>query len=152
VTGGAGRGGVFEIVSLNVSKRKGTAKEPVDSMVLVRGMGAEGDAHAGAGDRQVSLLAFEDIEAARASGAHVAPGSYAENITTRGIDLPALPIGTRLRISESVLEVSRIGKECHEGCEIRRTTGDCVMPRRGIFARVIVGGRVGREDQCSYGI
>jgi MOSC domain-containing protein YiiM len=140
----------FNLVSLNVSKAKGTRKDPVAGIVLVAGSGVEGDAHAGPGDRQVSLLAWEDIEAARASGLDLDPGSYAENITTRGVDLPSLPVGTRLEIGAAVLEVSKIGKECHEGCEIRRKTGDCVMPRRGIFARVVVGGRVSLEDQCSY--
>jgi MOSC domain-containing protein YiiM len=140
----------FDLVSLNVSKAKGTRKDPVSGIVLVAGSGVEGDAHAGPGDRQVSLLAWEDIEAARAPGLDLVPGSFAENITTRGVDLPALPLGTRLAIGEALLEVSRIGKECHEGCEIRRKTGDCVMPRRGIFARVVVGGRVSLEDPCSY--
>jgi MOSC domain-containing protein YiiM len=147
--------GAFELVSLNVSKRKGTRKEPVPELVLVAGSGVEGDAHAGPGDRQVSLLAMEDIDASRAAGpacAGLVPGSFAENLTTRGVDLPSLPIGTRLAIGGALLEVSRIGKECHEGCEIRALTGDCVMPRRGIFARVIVGGRVRLEDPCSYGL
>jgi MOSC domain-containing protein YiiM len=144
---GSGR---FEIVSLNVSAVKGTRKDPVPQIVLVAGSGVEGDAHAGPGDRQVSLLAFEDIEAAREEGADVVPGSFAENLTTRGVDLPSLPIGSRLEVGEALLEVSRIGKECHEGCEIRRKTGDCVMPRRGIFARVVVGGRIRLEDQCHY--
>jgi len=147
----SGRGS-FEIVSLNVSSAKGTAKRPVDAVVFVAEAGVEGDAHAGPGDRQVSLLAVEDIEAARASGIDVVPGSFAENVTTRGVDLPSLPIGARLSIGPALLEVSRIGKECHGGCEIRRKSGDCVMPRRGIFARVIVGGRVGLEDQCRYGV
>jgi MOSC domain-containing protein YiiM len=145
-------GGTFELVSLNVSKEKGTRKTPVPEILLVAGSGIEGDAHAGAGNRQVSLLAAEDIESARASGAHLAPGHFAENLTTRGVDLPSLPIGTRLRIGGALLEVSKIGKECHRGCEIRKLTGDCVMPRRGIFARVIAGGRVRREDPCSYGL
>jgi MOSC domain-containing protein YiiM len=142
--------GAFELVSLNVSREKGTRKKPVSGIVLVADLGVEGDAHAGPGERQVSLLAWEDIELARASGADVVPGSYAENVTTRGIDLPSLPIGARLEIGAALLEVTRIGKDCHEGCEIRRTTGDCVMPRRGIFARVVAGGRVGLEDQCRY--
>ncbi len=144
------RDGRFELVSLNVSSMKGTRKRPVAEIVLVAGSGVEGDAHAGPGDRQVSLLAWEDIEAARAAGADVSPGSYAENLTTRGIDLPSLPIGARLELGGALLEVSKIGKDCHRGCEIRALTGDCVMPRRGIFARVIVGGRLGLADPCSY--
>ena len=148
----AARGGErsFELVSLNVSIAKGTPKLPVDSLNLVSGLGAEGDAPAAPGKRQVSLLAVEDIDAARAGGLDLVPGSFAENLTTRGVDLPSLPIGTRILIGEAELEVSQIGKECHEGCAIRRETGDCVMPRRGIFARVVVGGRIGREDRCRY--
>jgi MOSC domain-containing protein YiiM len=142
----------FGIVSLNLSERKGGRKSPREALVLVAGEGVEGDAHRGPGERQVSLLAMEDIEAERAKGLDVAPGSFAENITTRGVDLPSLPLGTRLEIGEAVLEVSKIGKDCHGGCEIRRATGDCVMPRRGIFARVIEGGRIGREDICRYRI
>lgn len=148
--------GTFEIVSLNVSESKGTPKRPVGELVLVEDSGILGDAHAGPGKRQVSLLAAEDIEAFGASsrGAQpaVAPGDFAENITTRGVDLPSLPLGTRLSIGEAVLEVSQIGKECHSSCAIRERTGDCAMPRRGVFARVIVGGRISRESPCSYGL
>jgi len=140
----------FELVSLNVSEAKGTPKQPADFLVLVAEMGVLGDAHAAPGRRQVSLLAIEDIEEARAGGLDLVPGSFAENLTTRGVDLPSLPIGTRIHIGEATLEVSQIGKECHEGCAIRRATGDCVMPRRGIFARVVVGGRIRREDSCRY--
>jgi molybdopterin adenylyltransferase len=148
---GSGRAnGTFRIVSLNVSDRKGVAKLPVGSLDLVEGMGASGDAHAAPGDRQISLLGIEDIEAFRARGHAVAPGSFAENITTEGVDLASLPIGTRIEIGRAVLELSRIGKECHEGCAIRREAGDCIMPRRGVFARVLVGGRIGLEDSCRY--
>jgi cyclic pyranopterin phosphate synthase len=144
-------GGFFDIVSLNVSVKKGTPKEPVDEVVFVADLGIEGDAHAGAGGRQISLLAFEDIEAARRRGLDLSPGAFAENITTRGVDLTALPVGTRIALGEAVLEVTQIGKECHEGCAIRKKSGDCVMPRRGVFARVVVGGRVRREDRGHYG-
>lgn len=142
--------GSFKLVSLNLSERKGTAKAPVDGLELVAGSGAAGDAHAGPGERQLSLLGIEDIEAFRARGFSVGPGSFAENITTEGVDLPSLPLGTRIEMGPAVLELSRIGKECHEGCAIRREAGDCVMPRRGVFARVIVGGRIGLEDSCRY--
>jgi MOSC domain-containing protein YiiM len=142
--------GAFTIVSLNLSERKGTVKRPVGFLELVAGMGAAGDAHAGAGNRQLSLLAVEDIEAARAAGIEAAPGDFAENVTTRGVDLPSLPLGARLEIGSAVLEISQIGKDCHEGCAIRRATGECIMPRRGVFARVLVGGRVGLEDSCRY--
>lgn len=154
--------GDFEIVSLNVSETTGTRKKPVDSFLLVEGVGVEGDAHAGLiENRQVSLLAVEEIEKASEqlgkSGCaltsaldHLSPGDFAENITTRGVPLHLLPVGTMLRIGNVELEVSKIGKECHTACEIRRLVGDCVMPKKGIFARVVSGGEVHREDSCHY--
>jgi len=153
--------GEFEIVSLNVSKRTGTRKVPVESVILVKGSGIEGDAHAGVLEkRQVSFLGAEEIEGASAqlagkcalTGAldRLSPGDFAENVTTRGLALHLLPLGTELRIGEAVLEVSQIGKECHAACEIRRLVGDCVMPRKGIFARVLKGGRINREDRGHY--
>lgn len=156
------REGDFEIVSLNVSAKTGTRKKPVEAIVLIENAGIEGDAHAGIiEERQVSLLAVEEIEKASsqlrdggcalASGIErLAPGDFAENITTRGIQLHLLPLGTTLQIGGTLLEVSKIGKECHASCEIRRLVGDCVMPRKGIFARVIKGGEVHREDSCHY--
>lgn len=159
--------GAFEIISINVSERTGTRKKPVPDALLIPGKGIEGDAHAGIlENRQVSFLAIEEIEQASAhlsermrggctlagSLDHLSPGDFAENITTRGIALHLLPIGTRLYIGEAVLEVSKIGKECHTACEIRRLVGDCVMPRKGIFARVLVGGRIRREDRGYYRI
>jgi MOSC domain-containing protein YiiM len=142
----------FRIISLNVSKEKGEPKSPVPSVRLVPGLGIEGDAHAGPGVRQVSLLADEDIDTMRDRIPDLSPGDFAENITTRGIDLASLPVGTRLRIGCALLEISQIGKECHSGCAIREKTGDCVMPRRGVFAVVIEGGEVKVEDTGSYDI
>jgi len=153
--------GEFEIVSLNVSRKTGTRKAPVESAVLVEGSGIEGDAHAGVLEkRQVSFLAAEEIEGASAQLAgkcalaggleRLAPGDFAENVTTRGVALHLLPLGTEIRIGEALLEVSQIGKECHAACEIRRLVGDCVMPRKGIFARVVRGGRISREDRGHY--
>jgi MOSC domain-containing protein YiiM len=142
----------FRIVSLNISKEKGTVKTPVPALTLVEGRGIDGDAHEGPGIRQVSLLAEEDIDTMRGSIEDLSPGDFAENITTRGIDLAALPVGTRLEIGETVLEISQIGKDCHGGCEIRKKTGDCVMPRRGVFAVVIRGGEITVEDTGSYDI
>ncbi len=158
--------GAFSIVSLNISGKTGTRKQPAASVTLLSGKGIEGDAHAGIlDDRQVSLLAMEDIEAAnsslkakpgcctKAAGLEsLNPGDFAENITTRGISLHNLPVGTELRIGDTVLEVSRIGKECHAACEIRTLVGDCIMPRRGIFARVITGGTITNESSCHYRI
>jgi MOSC domain-containing protein YiiM len=142
----------FEILSLNISKEKGTAKRPVPKFTLVAGLGIEGDAHAGPGKRQVSLLADEDIDTMRARLSTLAPGDFAENITTRGIDLASLPLGTKLRIGDAVLEISQIGKECHDGCAIREKTGDCVMPRRGVFAVVVEGGEITDENTGHYDI
>jgi MOSC domain-containing protein YiiM len=142
----------FEIVSLNMSEKKGETKRPVDRLLLVADHGAQGDAHAGPWHRQVSLLAIEDVDVMRARGADVSPGDFAENITTRGIDLAALPVGTRLTIGPAELEVTQIGKECHKGCAVMKQVGDCIMPKRGIFAKVIEGGEVSRESTGTYGL
>jgi MOSC domain-containing protein YiiM len=140
----------FEIVSLNISELKGERKTPVDRLRLVAGNGIEGDAHAGPGHRQVSLLAVEDIDTMRQQIDWVSPGDFAENITTRGVELPSLPVGSRLRIGDAVLEISQIGKECHNGCAIMQQTGDCVMPRRGVFTRVLESGEITNESTGSY--
>ena len=100
--------------------------------------------------KRAALLANEDIDTMRGKGVEIGSGDFAENITTEGIDLASLPIGARLHLGEVVLEVTQIGKECHHGCAIRRAVGDCVMPRRGIFTRVIRGGRINRESECYY--
>jgi len=129
------------ILALSVSDQKGVKKRNVDSAELVVDRGILGDAHAGPGKRQISLLARESIEKIRAAGLDVGPGDFAENITTEGIDLPSLPVGTRLRLGDEVLcEVTQIGKTCHSRCEIFQQVGDCVMPREGIFVKVLVGG------------
>jgi MOSC domain-containing protein YiiM len=142
----------FEIISLNISREKGTVKEPAGRVMLVAGRGIEGDAHAGPGKRQVSLLAEEDIDTMRASHRELPAGTFAENITTKGVDLSSLPVGTRLTIGGAVLEISQIGKECHAGCAIREMTGDCVMPTKGVFAVVIEGGEITDEDTGHYDI
>lgn len=136
------------IKAINISKEKGTRKKNVGFGWLVAGHGLEGDAHAGPGNRQVSLLAWESIQKARAQGLDVGPGDFAENLTTEGIELAALKVGTKLAIgSQAVGEVTQIGKACHASCEIRRLTGDCIMPREGIFIRVLVGGPVKVGDR-----
>lgn len=144
--------GTFCLVSINISVAKGTQKKPVDKATLVADHGISGDAHAGAWHRQISLLAEEDIDTMRGKGIELAWGDFAENITTRGVDLAALPVGARLTIGGAELEVTQIGKECHHGCEIFQIVGDCVMPRRGIFAKVLVGGEISRESSCRYRI
>ena len=121
-------------------------KKPAGSGTLLEEIGLEGDGHAGFGRRQVSLLAVESIEKMRARGLDVGPGDFAENVTTSGVDLVSIPIGTRLRMGETLLEVSQIGKVCHSRCAIFEQAGDCVMPREGIFARVLAGGDVRAGD------
>lgn len=133
-----------KIVSINLSEKKGEAKSPVDEVLTIANYGLEGDAHASSKwHRQVSLLAVESIEKMRKMGIDVSAGSFAENITTEGIDLLSLPIGTRLLFGNSVIgEVSQIGKVCHERCAIYFQTGDCVMPKEGIFVRILKGGKI----------
>ncbi len=130
------------IVSVNVSLSKGVGKKAVPQVDLRPEHGITGDAHAGEWHRQISLLAVESIEEMNARGLSLKPGDFAENLTTQGIDLPSLPVGTRLRAGEVELEVTQIGKKCHSKCAIYKSVGDCVMPRQGIFARVIRGGRL----------
>lgn len=136
------------VVSVNVGRTKGVRKTPVAGCRVVAGLGLEGDAHAGDGHRQVSLLALESIQKMKDAGLDVGPGDFAENITTSGIELVSLPVGTVLRVGGAArLEVSQIGKICHDHCAIFEQAGDCVMPREGIFVRVLVGGPVGPGDR-----
>ena len=136
------------ILSVNRAGTKGTKKHPVGAGRFVEEQGMELDAHAGPGERQVSLLAKESIDKMRAKGLEVDFGAFAENLTTEGIDLAAFPLGTRLRIGGEVrLEITRIGKECHARCQIYHTVEDCVMPREGVFARVLAGGVVSAGDR-----
>ena len=131
------------IVAVCTSEKKGTRKKNVREAELKPDWGVVGDAHAADWHRQVSLLALESIEKMRDKGLNVGPGSFAENLTTSGINLLSLPIGLRVRIgSEVVLEVTQHGKVCHDRCAIYYLAGDCVMPREGIFAKVIKGGQV----------
>jgi MOSC domain-containing protein YiiM len=137
-----------KIIAVCSSQEKGTRKRAVDEGIIREDYGLIGDAHADyCTHRQVSLLAGESIDKLRALGLNVGPGAFAENITTSGIDLVSLPIGTRISIGEAVLlEVTQIGKECHAPCAIYRQAGMCVMPTEGIFARVIRGGVAKVED------
>ena len=136
------------VVSVNISERKTVRKKAVEACNVLENRGLEGDAHAGDWHRQVSLLAEESIDKMRKMGLKVGPGDFAENITTRGIDLVSLPIGTRMTVGADVLlEVSQIGKECHTRCAIYYQAGDCVMPREGIFAKVLKGGEVKVGDE-----
>ncbi|MBI5196572.1 MAG: MOSC domain-containing protein [Nitrospirae bacterium] len=138
-----------KIVSINISDKKGVRKKPVDEAFLRENYGIENDGHASdKWHRQVSLLAMESIKKMQAMGLKVGPGDFAENITTEGIDLLSLPIGTRIFAGQnSELEVSQIGKVCHTRCEIYNQAGDCVMPKEGIFAKVIKGGIIKKGDK-----
>jgi MOSC domain-containing protein YiiM len=137
------------VIAVCRSEKKGTVKTPVAEVIIQEEFGVVGDAHADCTThRQVSLLATESIDKMRGKGLNLKPGDFAENITTQGIDLVALPIGTRLNIGkEVVLDMTQIGKECHAACAIRKLVGDCIMPREGVFARVIRGGRVKPGDK-----
>ncbi len=135
------------IVSVNTSLRKGRKKHGIGTCILKTDYGMEGDAHAGMEIRQVSLLAQESIDKIRAMGIEVGPGDFAENLTTKGLVLHELSLGTRFRVGEAVLlELTQIGKICHDRCAIFKTVGDCVMPREGVFVRVIAGGEVKAGD------
>ena len=137
------------ILAVNISQKKGEKKNNIGCGLFLENLGLENDAHAQADIiRQVSLLAKESIEKIRAKGLDVQYGDFAENLTTEGIDLPSLPVGTRLHVGANVLlEVSQIGKVCHNRCNIFYTVGDCVMPREGIFAKVLVGGEIRVDDE-----
>ena len=142
----------FTILSINISQKRGEQKKPVRKALLRVDFGIEGDAHGGNWHRQLSLLADEDIELMRNKGVELNFGDFAENITTRGIDLSSLPVGAILHLGPVIMEVTQIGKECHHGCAIYQVIGDCVMPRKGIFARVIKGGEISCESNCYYHI
>ncbi len=140
---------VGRIVSINLSENKGTRKTPVDSAKVIEGIGIEGDAHAsGTYKRQISLLAIESINKMTEKGVRVGSGDFAENITTEGLDLPGLPVGTRLMMGGLVeVEVSQIGKTCHSRCAIYEQAGYCVMPEEGIFVSVLTGGILNKGDE-----
>ena len=138
----------MKIVSIAVSKKKGTRKSLVDEVLLIEEHGIEGDAHAGTWHRQVSFLAAESIEKARDQGLDVGFGDFAENIATSGIDWEKMPIGTRVKLGDTAfVEITQIGKECHNRCAIYYMAGDCIMPREGIFARVLKGGKIRSGDR-----
>jgi len=135
------------IKAISVSKEKGTQKVNVPIAELKADFGVVGDVHAGKWHRQVSLLAVESIDKMVAKGAKVAPGNFAENITTEGIELLELSVGSKLKLGESVeLEITQFGKKCHSRCEIFEQLGDCIMPREGVFAKVIKAGQINVGD------
>ena len=138
-----------KLIAVCLSEKPGTRKRPAAVGVLRREHGLVGDAHAGTG-RQVSLLAEESIDRMRARGLSLTPGDFAENLTTVGLTLHTLPVGARLSVGAgALLEITQIGKTCHSDCEIRRVTGECVMPTEGVFARVIHGGEIRAGDDIA---
>lgn len=138
---------VGKVLAVCLSEAKGTPKRNAGKALFVESHGLQGDAHAGSWHRQVSLLSHDRIQEFRARGAEVEHGAFGENLVVAGIDFRSLPVGTRLRCGEVLLEMTQIGKECHRGCAIFRRMGDCIMPREGVFARVLAGGiiKVGEE-------
>lgn len=147
-----------QVMAVCMSREKGTKKRPVNKARFIENYGLDGDAHAGSTTRQVSLLAWEDVEELETELAcpkmgktkGFRPGEFAENLTTRGIALGSLKPGMRLKVgSDVVLEITQIGKECHRDCEIKRTTGRCIMPQKGLFAKVLTGGEVKAGDEIS---
>ncbi len=137
-----------KVLSVNISEKKGVIKQPVTKVTMIEDFGIEGDAHAGKGIRQVSYLAKESADKMTAMGVKgLCSGKFAENVTTEGIVLHSLPVGTRLQIGDTIQEVSKIGKECHHGCAIKQQVGTCIMPTEGIFTKVIQGGTVKEGDE-----
>ena len=138
----------MNIVSIALSKKKGTRKQVVEQAELVEAHGLKGDAHAGDWHRQVSFLAAESIDLARSRGLEVTFGDFAENIATTGVEWTSVPVGTRFQVGPSALvEITQIGKECHNKCAIYYKAGDCIMPREGVFARVLRGGEIRTGDK-----
>ena len=135
-----------KIMAVNISEKKGTQKVNVHSAKVIEDFGIEKDAHAGKWHRQVSLLSYQKIEDFKAKGAPVEDGAFGENLIVEGIDCRSLPVGTKLACNDVILEVTQIGKQCHSGCEIFKIMGDCIMPREGIFTRVLRGGVISEGD------
>ena len=138
-----------KVLAICISKHKGTLKNEVSEANFIEEFGIEGDAHAGKWHRQVSLLAFEKIDDFRNKGGNVDFGAFGENLVVDGIELHKLPVGKQLQVGEVLLEVTQIGKECHDKCAIYYQVGECIMPKNGIFTRVLKGGKVKVGDQCT---
>ncbi|MCP4215568.1 MAG: MOSC domain-containing protein [bacterium] len=144
----------FEVEAINISEKKGVQKTPVEYADFVENHGIKNDAHAGKWHRQVSFLAGESVDVMRnkAGDFKIKHGDFGENIVTRGVAWAKIPVGTKMTIGEVALEVTQIGKECHTGCAIYQAAGDCIMPREGIFAKVLKGGRIHVGDSGNYNI
>ena len=136
-----------KVIAVCTSERKGIEKTSVPEIKVIEDWGIEGDAHAGKWHRQVSLLSFDKIEDFRARGAEVEDGAFGENLVVQGIDFATLPIGTKFQCNDVVLELTQIGKECHSGCAIFKKMGECIMPKQGVFTKVIHGGVIHPGDE-----
>ena len=136
-----------KVIATNISEIKGTQKKNVHSVHVIEDFGIEHDAHAGKWHRQVSLLSYEKIKEFKEKGAPVNDGAFGENLIVEGIDFKTLPIGTKFKCNDVVLELTQIGKECHSGCEIYQIMGDCIMPREGVFTKVLKGGVISEGDE-----
>ena len=143
--------GVFmgEVIAVCTSEKKGTQKTSVPEIDVRKDWGIQGDAHAGKWHRQVSLLSYEKIEAFRARGAEIEDGAFGENIIVQGIDFATLPVGTKFACNDVVLELTQIGKECHSGCAIFKKMGECIMPKQGVFTKVLHGGIIRPGDELT---
>ena len=143
--------GVFigKVISVCTSEKKGTLKTSVPEIDVRKDWGIQGDAHAGKWHRQVSLLSYEKIEAFRARGAEIEDGAFGENIIVQGIDFATLPVGTKFACNDVVLELTQIGKECHSGCAIFKKMGECIMPKQGVFTKVLHGGIIRPGDELT---
>ena len=135
-----------KVIGICISEKRGTQKTKIKEANLIKDWGIEGDAHAGKWHRQVSLLSYEKIEEFRKKGAKIDLGAFGENLIVEGYDFSALPVGTRFVIGDVILELTQIGKECHNHCEIYKKMGSCIMPTEGVFTEVIRGGRIKTGD------
>ncbi|KOA19406.1 MOSC domain protein [Clostridium homopropionicum DSM 5847] len=137
-----------KVIAVNISEKKGEIKHPIEKGFFKENHGLVGDAHAGNWHRQVSLLGNESIEKMKNLGMEgLCTGKFAENLTTEGICLYELPVGTKLKVGEVIMEVTQIGKQCHVGCQIRQLTGDCIMPKEGIFTKILTEGWIKSGDE-----
>ncbi len=136
-----------KVIATCTSPEKGTQKRNVHQVTLIEDWGIEGDAHAGKWHRQVSLLSYDRIQEFKERGAQVADGDFGENLVVQGIDFKNLPVGTRFQCNDVILELTQIGKKCHHGCEIFQVMGDCIMPREGVFTKVLHGGVIAEGDE-----
>lgn len=137
------------VIAICISQKRGTQKENISKATFIENFGIENDAHAENWHRQVSLLSYDKIKAFNEKGAEVTDGAFGENVVVEGIDFSSLPVGTRLQCNNVVLEITQIGKECHHHCQIYAKMGDCIMPREGVFAKVIQGGEMKKGDEMT---